>query len=166
MKQSLKGLIYHCNLGTWRVSVTLGRINPGDFLILPTPNLGSLHRNCGKGIQKHHCIDSYRLHTCHDHRQNAWKGCLRIVFCANNKDCHIVNNGLISSDFQLCMQPIATYLWVNPSSGKYIHLWANSNIRKVNRIPSLMPPPHALVHRTPRRHYRPPDPQDLQVALT
>jgi len=59
-------------------------------------NLAGLHRICGKGIHTHHIIDTYRLHMCHDHRWNAWKGCLQRVFCPNNEACHVFNRWLTS----------------------------------------------------------------------
>ena len=32
---------------------------------------------------------------CHDHRQNACKGCLGVAFCADDVACHVINTGLI-----------------------------------------------------------------------
>jgi len=106
----------------WRVWVSLGWINPGDFLKPPTMNLGSLHHICGKGIYKHGIIDSYRLHTCHDHRQNAWKGCLGVVFCAVNEACHIVTKGLISPQISSfpCNRLPTGFVWILPLVNIYI----------------------------------------------
>jgi hypothetical protein len=41
-------------------------------------------------------IDRYRLHMCHDNRQNSWMGCLGVVFCAKDEDSLVVNKELIS----------------------------------------------------------------------
>ena len=106
----------------WRVRVSLGWINPGDFLISPTMNLGGLHRIRGKGIHKHHIIASYMVHTCHDHRRNTWKGCLGVVFCTNDEACHVVNEGLISpqiSSFS-CNQLLICFVWILPLVNIYI----------------------------------------------
>jgi hypothetical protein len=48
-----------------------GWINPGDFLIPPTINLGCLQRILGKGIHKHRIIEIYRFHRCLNHHQKA-----------------------------------------------------------------------------------------------
>ena len=96
METISRWFILNWNVGTWRVWVLLGWINPGDFLIPPTMNLGSLHCICGKGIYKYHIIDGYRLPTCHYHHQNTQKSCLGNVFCANDNACHVINTGLIS----------------------------------------------------------------------
>jgi len=64
-----------------------------------TMNLGGLHCIHGKGIDKQRILDSYTLYMCHDHCLNAWKGCLGIVFGADNEACHVINNGLISPQF-------------------------------------------------------------------
>jgi len=95
-KQLLRWFISYCNVGTWRTWVSPHWINPGDFLIPRTMNLGGLHRIRSKGIHKHCIIDCYRLHMCHDHHQNTRKGCQGIVFCADDEAYHVVNNGLIS----------------------------------------------------------------------
>jgi len=106
----------------WRVWVSLGWINPGDFLIPPTTNLGGLHRIHGKGIHKHRLIDSYRLHTCHDHCRNAWKGCLGIVFCADDEACHVVNKGLILPQISSfpCNRLLTGFVWILPLVNIYI----------------------------------------------
>jgi len=63
-------------------------------------NLGGVHRIHGKVIHNHRLIDSYRFYTCHDYRWNAWKGSLGIVFCADDKACYVINQGIISP--QIC----------------------------------------------------------------
>jgi hypothetical protein len=95
-KQSLKSFIYHWNVGTWTVRNSLRWINPGDILIPPTMNLGGLHCMCSRGIHKHCLNDSDTLHTCHNHRRNAWNGCPCVVFCSDNEAYHIIKMGLIS----------------------------------------------------------------------
>jgi len=118
----MRWFIYHWNVGPWRVWISLGWINPGDFLIPPTWNLGGLHCIHGQGIHKHHMIDSCRLHRCHDHDQNAWKGCSGVEFCANNEACQVVNKGLISpqiSSFS-CNQLLTGFVWIVPLVARYI----------------------------------------------
>jgi len=82
----------------------------------PTMNLGSLHPMCGKGIHKHLIIDSYRLQTCHDHRWNIWKGCLGIVFCADDEAYHVVNKRLISPQIHSFPfnQLLTSFIWILP----------------------------------------------------
>jgi hypothetical protein len=96
------------------VWVSLARINPGDLLIQPSMNLGGLHRMCGKWIQKHHIFDSDRLYMCHDRCWNAWKGCLGMVFCANDEACNIFNKGLILplSASCWCNQLLTSFIWI------------------------------------------------------
>jgi len=106
----------------WRVWVSLGWINPGDFLIPPSMNLGGLHHIRGKGIHKHRIMDSYGLHTCHDHCRNAWKGCLGIVYCADNKACRVINKGVISPQISSfpCNQLVTGFVWICPLVKIYI----------------------------------------------
>jgi len=82
----------------------------------PTMNWGSHHRIRGKGIHKHRIIDSYRLHMCHDHRWNAWKSCLGVVFCTDDEACHVVNTGLISPQISSfpCNQLLTGLVWILP----------------------------------------------------
>ena len=58
-------------------------------------NLGGLHRIHGKGIHHHWLIDGYRLHRGLDHRRNAWKSCMGVVFCTDDDSSHVVNTGLV-----------------------------------------------------------------------
>jgi len=105
----------------WRVWDFLGRNNPGDFLIPPTMNLGSLHPICGKGIHKHHIINSNRLHTGHAHRQNAWKSCLGFEFCTDDEACQVVTTGLISPQISSfpCIQLLTGFVWILPLVNLY-----------------------------------------------
>ena len=68
---SLRWCMYPRHAGTWRVSNSLGWINPGDFLIPPTMHLGRLHCICGKGIHNQYLIACYRLQQCYDYERNT-----------------------------------------------------------------------------------------------
>ena len=78
--------------------------------------MGGLDRIRGKGIHKYRIIDSYRIHTCHDHCWNASKGCLGVVFCPNDEACHVVNKGLISPQISSfpCDQLLTGFIWILP----------------------------------------------------
>jgi len=109
-------------LGTCRVWVSLGWTNPGDILIPPSMDLGSLHQIRGKAIYKHRLTDTYRFHTCHDHQLNTWKGCMGIVFFADNEACHIVNTELKSPQISSypCNQLLTGIGWILPPVNIYI----------------------------------------------
>jgi len=132
MKQSSRWFIYHWNVGMWRVWVSLGWINPGNFLLPPTMNLGSLQTVHGKGIHNHHIIDGYRLDTCQDYCRNIWKGSLGIVLCADDEACHVINPGLISQQNSsiLCNQWPTYFIWILPlvniQNSGWIQLWKHS----------------------------------------
>jgi len=113
-KQLLRWFIYHWNVGTWRVWVSLGWITPGDFFIPPTMNQGGIQRICGKGIPKHCIMDGYRLHSCHEHCWNAWKSCLCVVFCACDEACHVINKVLILPQIFCCpcIQLLIGLVWI------------------------------------------------------
>jgi len=126
---SLRWFIYHWNVGTWRVWDSLGLINPGNFIIQRTMNLGRLHCIRGKQIHKHWIIDRYRLHMCHDHHQNAWNWYLCVVFCDDNEACHVVNKGLILPQIVSfpCNKLLTGFVWnlslVNIHLGWWIQLF-------------------------------------------
>jgi len=128
--------MYHWNVGTWRVWVSLGWISPGDFLPPPTTSLGGLYRIHGNGIHKHRIIDSYWLHTCHDHHRNAWKGCLGITFCADDEACHCVKNGLISPQISSfpCNRFLTHFVWLIPLVNIYICGWIQSFKRLIGHL--------------------------------
>jgi len=114
--------IYHWNVGTWIVCSSQGWINPGDFLLPRTMNMGGLQCICGKRIHNLCISDISRLHTCRDHRQNVWKSCLGVVFCAEDEACHIINKALLSSQISSfpCHQLITSFVWILPRVNVYI----------------------------------------------
>jgi len=120
--QLLWWLIYHWEIGTWRIWVSLGWIIPGDWLIPPTMNQDGLHRIYGKESHKHWIFECYRLHPCHDHWKNAWRSCLGIGFCTDDKACHIFNKALISLQISifLCSQLLTGFVWIFPQVNIYI----------------------------------------------
>jgi len=85
-------------------------------------NLDGPHRIRWKGIHKHRRIDSYRLHTCHDHCRNACKGCLGCVFCADDEAWYVINKELILpliSSFR-CNELLTGFVWFLPVVNIYI----------------------------------------------
>jgi hypothetical protein len=99
-------------------------------------NLRGLHCIRGKGIHKHCVIERYRLHTCHDHHRNTWKGCLGVVFCADTEACQVVNNGLISPQISSFPrnQLLSGFVWILPLVNIYISRWIQSLIRIVGHL--------------------------------
>ena len=79
-------------------------------------NLSNLHRILGRGIHKHRMIESYSIHTCRDHRWNARKRSLGVVFYADNETCHVVSTGHISPDDSSfpCNQLFAGFVRILP----------------------------------------------------
>jgi len=122
MKITIEMIHLPRNVGTCRVWVSLGWFNPGNFLIPPSTNLDGLHRIHGNGIHKHHVIDSYRLHRCHDYRQNTWKSWLGIVFCADNEACHCAKEGFILPQISSfpCNPLLTRLIWILPLVNIYI----------------------------------------------
>ena len=118
----LRWFIYRWNVGTWRVSVSLGRIDYGNFPITPTINLGGLHCIHGRGIHTHPMIDCYRLDMCHDHRWNTGRHCVGIVICAHDDACNVVNKVPISPQISgvPCNQSLAFFVCIFPLVNMHI----------------------------------------------
>jgi len=106
----------------WKVWVSLGWINSSNFLVPPTMNLGGLDHIRGKGIHKHHIIDSDKLYTCHSHHWNDWTWCLSVLFRADVEAWHIINKVLILPQISSfpCNQLLTSFVWSLPLGNIYI----------------------------------------------
>jgi len=99
-------------------------------------NLGGLHRIRGKGIHKHHIIDCYRFHAHHDHRRNAWKGFLGVVFCTNDEACYVLNKGLILPQISSVPynQLLTGFIWILSVLNIYTSGWIQSFKRLIGYL--------------------------------
>jgi len=127
-------------------------------------NLGSLHHMGGNGIHKHHIINGYEIHTCHDHCWNAWKSCVGIVFCADDEACHSVNTELILRTISRfpSNQLLSGLIWILPLVHINIRGWIQS-YRCLNKYPS-MPVVQAVIRPSPARQDKTCQIQNVRVA--
>jgi len=106
----------------WRVWASQGWIDPGNFLIPPTSNLGGSHCIRGKVIHKHSLIDGDWIHMCHDHPRNACKSFLGVQLFADNQAFYIVYKELISPQISIfpCDQMLTSVISILPLVNIYI----------------------------------------------
>jgi len=100
----------------WRGWVSQGWINPTNFLILPTVNLGGLHHIHCEGIHKRHTIDTYRHYSYHSHHRDIRTSSLDTVLFADDVASQIVNKGLIPPHFFIfwCNQLLTIFVCILP----------------------------------------------------
>jgi len=121
-EQLLRWFIYHYNVGIWKVRVSLGWNHHGNFLMPPTMNLGGLHRIGGDGIHTLRIIDRCGRQSFHYHCRVTRNSCVGIVICANDKACHVVNEGSLSP--QMFSFPwnqwLSGFIWILSIVNSYI----------------------------------------------